>query len=113
MLELLQNDGEIIKDEIRIIKLVHIFYTKLYTIDIIFKENQQPTVKEILSQVTRVLTDEQIKGVEKLPHIKEVYNTLKDLANNKASGKDGITAEVLKECWDFIANDFYALVKQF
>jgi hypothetical protein len=43
----------------------------------------------------------------------EVFDTLKDTANNKAPGIDGITAEILKECWSIIGNDFYKLIKQF
>jgi hypothetical protein len=38
---------------------------------------------------------------------------LKDLANNKAPGEDGITAKVLKECWDFIKEDFFKLIKHY
>jgi hypothetical protein len=46
--------------------------------------------------------------IEKLPDQDEVHKILKEIANNKAPGIDGIIAEVLKECWSFVGNDFYA-----
>jgi hypothetical protein len=56
MTELLQSDGEVIKDEIRIIVEVHTFYSKLYSTDPGFKDKQSPMLQEILSHVTKVLT---------------------------------------------------------
>jgi hypothetical protein len=44
---------------------------------------------------------------------KEVHSALKDLASNKAPGVDGITAKVLKDCWAFIDDNFYELVKHY
>jgi hypothetical protein len=113
MTKLIQPNGEIIQDEIKIISEVHAFYTKLYSTDPGFKYTQPNAMNSIFAHMSTFLTIEQVQMVEKVPDIEEVHQTLKDLANNKAPGIDGIIAEVLKDCWDFIGQDFFALIIQF
>jgi hypothetical protein len=103
----------VITDEGKIIAKVHDFYSKLYTTDSGFKERQPEALKTIFEHLTRMLTNTQIQSIENLPDKYEIHKTLKIVANNKALGINRITAEILKECWSFIADNFFALIKHY
>lgn len=43
----------------------------------------------------------------------EIDNVVKELPSNKAPGPDGFNGNFIKACWSIIADDFYALIKDF
>jgi hypothetical protein len=43
----------------------------------------------------------------------EIDVVVRNLPNDKASGRDGFNSEFIKRCWHFIKDDFYALCSAF
>jgi hypothetical protein len=84
MIELQLQDGEVIKDESRILKEVHSFYTQLHSTDPGFKDGQDKALKILLMYLKKTLTETPIQMIEKLPDQDEVHKILKEIANNKA-----------------------------
>ena len=43
----------------------------------------------------------------------EIDNVVKNLLMDKSPGPDGFTNNFVKECWDFLAPDFYKMIDDF
>ncbi|KAL3681174.1 hypothetical protein R1sor_024130 [Riccia sorocarpa] len=106
------TDGTIITQEEQILDKVKDYYKKLYTRD---EEVERARVEraEILKLVDRsVLESDNIK-LTATPPTEEIDKTVTELPKEKAPGKDGITAEVLRATWSWTREACVALIEGF
>jgi ATP phosphoribosyltransferase len=113
MQELILDSGEKITDELQILAELTKFYKTLYKSDNGFEEEQTEALDEMMSKLEELLTPDQLKELECTPTIDELEKTMKLLASNKAPGSDGLTAEILRNCWEFMKEDILGILQEF
>jgi hypothetical protein len=55
----------------------------------------------------------ELSGLDEPFSLEEIYNAVQSLANNKASGPDGLPAKFLQLNWEALAPDIMKIVQQF
>jgi hypothetical protein len=113
MTELMLDSGEIITDPKLILAEVHRFYCSLYKPNPVDTEQKQSTIAELLQYTVNTITSSQLLSIERTPDEEELTKIVKSFAHNKAPGSDGLTIEVVKECWPFLKVDILELVQHF
>ncbi|KAL3685957.1 hypothetical protein R1sor_003979 [Riccia sorocarpa] len=69
--------------------------------------------KEILKLVDRKATPSQNRALSAPPQPLEIDQLVEDLPRDKAPGLDGVTNNVIQDCWPFIRADCLALMEAF
>jgi hypothetical protein len=105
MTEIMLDSGEINTDPKLILAEVHRFYCSLYKPDPVDTEQKQSTIAELLQYTVNTITSSQLLSIERTPDEEELTKIVKSFAHNKAPGSDGLTIEVVKECWPFLKVD--------
>jgi hypothetical protein len=113
MTELILDSGELITDELKILEELTNFYQNLYKTDNGFETTQHEALTEMMSLLEETISPAQLMEVEKTPTIEELEQIMKILANNKAPGSDGLTSEVIRNCWEFMKTDILNILIEF
>ncbi|KAL3677972.1 hypothetical protein R1sor_020928 [Riccia sorocarpa] len=106
------DEGERTTSRREIIQKVEDFYTHLYEREETTAEVLQAR-REALQTLTRKVTPDQDIKVAVSPTREEIDLIVKILKADKGPGLDGVTAEALRSCWDFVNNDCYAMIHNF
>ncbi|KAL3691404.1 hypothetical protein R1sor_005055 [Riccia sorocarpa] len=105
-----EPDGEVTTDRDRILGHVHEFYSNLFSAD----EDSEDRIRErskVTDLIQERLTPEESRGMSAMPDQKEIEGVVFGLKKDKAPGADGLTAEVLRLCWDFVGGDCIRFVR--
>ncbi|KAL3680548.1 hypothetical protein R1sor_023504 [Riccia sorocarpa] len=104
------ESGAIITEERDIFGAVHTAFSELYQAEeedtLILAER-----REMLQLIDKRLTHQQNRAFRELPSTELIEEVIRSLPTEKAPGLDGVTAEVLVECWEFLHADCYAMVQ--
>ncbi|KAL3694927.1 hypothetical protein R1sor_008578 [Riccia sorocarpa] len=97
------KDGEILTEGDEILDEIHEFYQSLYTAE---PESLERTLarEEVLSLIEKRLSDSDSRAMSAEPDKEEIEDVIFKMAANKALGIDGLTAEILRSCWDFVGD---------
>ncbi|KAL3693293.1 hypothetical protein R1sor_006944 [Riccia sorocarpa] len=100
--------GETVTRREDILKLVEEYYIDLYNAD-----SEGLTNRLVLQLIDRRISEEEGSALDNLPTDEEIDNTVKSLKWGKSPGLDGVTNDMLLDCWDFIRQDCYEMVMAF
>ncbi|KAL3690404.1 hypothetical protein R1sor_016713 [Riccia sorocarpa] len=105
------DSGEVITEESQILILIKETYGDLYIAE---AESPKTTNKrrEVLQLVDKRLTDTQNRKLEETPSEDLIEDIVRTLPQEKSSGFDGVTAEVLVARWDFMHVDCFRMVEK-
>lgn len=109
---LLLESGEFVEGEEKVMKMIDEHFR------ILFSKYQQTEDNEVervavLGLINKTMTDEENEELVKPPSEDEIDRVVHDFPIGKAPGIDGVTVEILIECWDFIKQDCYRMVEKF
>ncbi|KAL3700944.1 hypothetical protein R1sor_018966 [Riccia sorocarpa] len=104
----LQNDqGEVITRQRDILQLIETYYTELEGLD------SRLARQEILQLIDKRISEAEASSLDRTPTDDEVDATIKSLKRGKSLGLDGVTNDMIIDCWDFIRDDCLEMVKIF
>jgi hypothetical protein len=112
LLLLILDDGIEITDTTKILKETTQFYARLYSAGHPSSETEQARRTLFKLPCTKVTPGEKVM-LEAVPTPLEVKETLLLIPLDKSPGIDGLTAEVHRACWTFMAEDFLAMTIKF
>ncbi|KAL3677354.1 hypothetical protein R1sor_027302 [Riccia sorocarpa] len=112
MTTLITNEEEEITDEDRILEEIHTFYNNLYTREEL-PSNHLEEETATLATLDKKLDGEDNLKLQLIPDEEEIRTIVKNMPKDKSPGIDGITAEVLQECWEWIEPGYQALILHF
>ncbi|KAL3694924.1 hypothetical protein R1sor_008575 [Riccia sorocarpa] len=69
--------------------------------------------KEVLRLVDKKVPDEQNRLLRESPTEREIDELVEELPRDKAPGLDGVTNNMVQDCWDLIKSDCYNMLKHF
>ena len=98
--------GKIVTTNKDILKTAQTFYEELYKKAQINKPHQD----KLLHNYDKKISDNWHKKLEEKFTEKEIYNSLKDMSEDSAPGKDGLPMEFYRTFWYLIKEDFTNLV---
>ena len=99
---LINESGQLVKDDRKILKMQTDFYQELYTAD--------DSVSFEIEDVVENKADD-IIATENIPlSVQEVKNAIKSLKNGSCPGSDGLPSEVYKVFWSKFEEDFMAML---
>ncbi|KAL3681561.1 hypothetical protein R1sor_024517 [Riccia sorocarpa] len=101
--------GELKEKHNDIMEVVHSHYSQLYDAP---KESSEGrwARRELLQLIDRGITEEHAGALDKIPEDEEIISLVKTLKSGKAPGLDGVTAEFIHGCWEFIQKDCCEMV---
>ncbi|KAL3696899.1 hypothetical protein R1sor_010975 [Riccia sorocarpa] len=105
-------DGQTTTDRSRILTEVERFMKELYTRQEC-SDQVRRSRQEALSHISKTITPEQDTKICVKPGQDEIENAAKLMKNDKSSGLDGLTTEILMSCWQFIRDDCFNMVNHF
>ncbi|KAL3690929.1 hypothetical protein R1sor_004580 [Riccia sorocarpa] len=109
----LQLESELITmDEERIFEEVRRTFTQLYQEEP-EADNVEQLRQDLLSLTDKRLTTSQNRSLRTRPTEEFIKEVVFSLPSDKAPGIDGVTFEVLVECWSFLQADCYEMVAWF
>ena len=100
-------EGKVVNEPSQMVEHVRNFYKNLFSSD---KINNFHLQKIIDTVSTYHFENDVIQEMEKDINENELYQSLKDMAKDKAPGLDGLTVEFYSTFWYLIKNDFTELV---
>ncbi|KAL3693100.1 hypothetical protein R1sor_006751 [Riccia sorocarpa] len=103
------EDGSVTTDKSEISSEVHSFFQILYSVEDESVERVEAR-EEAVGLTQNKLSPEESSAVSRLPDMEEVKGVVFSMKTNKAPGGDGLTIEVVKLCWSFIADDCLRMV---
>ncbi|KAL3676174.1 hypothetical protein R1sor_026122 [Riccia sorocarpa] len=104
-LEVLETDGGgKTSDKDEILAEIEEFYRDLYT-DVPESSEKAEARTEILGLLENKITDMEWEKMSGRPDKQEIEEVVFRFKPNKSPGHDGLTADVLKECWSFVGDD--------
>ncbi|KAL3679581.1 hypothetical protein R1sor_022537 [Riccia sorocarpa] len=68
---------------------------------------------EVLKLVDRQVNEAQNEQLREMPEEKELDELVEELPRDKAPGLDGVTNNMIQDCWDFIRRDCLAMMRHF
>lgn len=96
-----KEDGKYTENISEILETQKLFYEKLYT--------ETPTDREMqdsfLDKLDRTLPEDEKNLCEGLINLEEATKALKEMANNKAPGSDGLSKEFYTKFWDLMGKE--------
>ncbi len=96
-----KEDGSLTENMDEILETQRLFYEKLYTESTIDEDTQQ----FFTDTLDKTLDDEERDTCEGLISHREASKAMKDLANNKSPGSDGLSKEFYDKFWGIIGED--------
>ena len=96
----------ILKDKDSISLYIKKYYEKLYEEESYDEEYQN----WFLQFVNKFLTEQEVKLVEEMVTMKEIFQCIKDINTNKTPGNDGLPIEFYDKYWDIIKIEFTEIV---
>jgi hypothetical protein len=106
------QDGEAISSDKGLIKTVQSSFEDWFRADPEIRRNQE-TRDVALELLTEQIFEEANATLTEEPEDEEILRVIRDMKKEKVPGIDGVTAEMLVGCWDFLGNDCYATVHKF
>ncbi|KAL3693786.1 hypothetical protein R1sor_007437 [Riccia sorocarpa] len=95
-----------------ILKVVEDFYSDLYNSEGESLESRLER-QEVLQLIDRRISVEDSLQVDSIPTMEEIDLTVKSLKRGKSPGLDGVTSDMIQECWEFIKQDCYEMIWAF
>ncbi|KAL2641260.1 hypothetical protein R1flu_008847 [Riccia fluitans] len=117
-IQALENlDGEVVTKNEGILDLIHLFYQSLFSAEPESVEKARAR-GEVVGLLDRELSEMDRNRMSAIPDRDEIEKVVFGMARYKAPGQDGLTMEVVKECWKFVGEEcvmmvFIDLVKGF
>jgi hypothetical protein len=111
-LALENQDGEVVTSEQGLISTVQSAFEEWFCADNVVKENQTGRDKA-LELVTTRLTTENNADLMAEPTDEEIERVIRDMKKEKSPGIDGVTAEMMLGCWEFLGSDCCAVIHKF
>ncbi|KAL3693216.1 hypothetical protein R1sor_006867 [Riccia sorocarpa] len=103
------SNGEVTEDDQEILQEIQEFYQELYSAEP-ETEDRRAAREEVVGLINSRLTVEESSKMSRQPDPTEIKGVVFGMAANKAPGIDGLTADVLKCCWDFVGEDCVKLI---
>ncbi|KAL3681966.1 hypothetical protein R1sor_024922 [Riccia sorocarpa] len=99
-----EDEGEVTTDRQEILDKIHQFYSDLFSAEECTEDRRQAR-EAVVGTVSSQLTEEESDRMSRVSDQKEIEEVVFRLKKNKAPGIDGLTAEVLQLCWEFVGAD--------
>jgi hypothetical protein len=112
-IKVLENpEGELVESDQGLLSTVQDCFTNWFKWDPAIKANQvgRDAALELLS--TRVSVEDN-EAIVAEPEDEEIERVIRDMKKETAPGVDGITAEMLLGCWDFLGGDCCSVIHAF
>ncbi|KAL3687986.1 hypothetical protein R1sor_014295 [Riccia sorocarpa] len=103
---------EVVSRRQDILKAVEDYYTDLYNVEHEGLESRLAG-QEILQLLNRGISPAEGERLNEMPSAEEVNSTVKTLKRGKAPGLDGLTNDMIIDCWDFIREECVEMVRSF
>ncbi|KAL2641305.1 hypothetical protein R1flu_008892 [Riccia fluitans] len=107
------QDGENreIRDKENILEQVNKYYKELHAQPAV-SEAEKCEQREVLTLVDQLVSEEDNRRLMAIPEAEEINETIKALPSSKAPGEDGLPAEVLKELWEEIGENYINFIQE-
>ncbi|KAL3691392.1 hypothetical protein R1sor_005043 [Riccia sorocarpa] len=109
---LIRDDEEVITDEDSILQEIHAFYRDLYSREDLPTESAEEEAATLVT-LDKKLEEQDNDKLRTEPDMEEIRTIVKNLTSDKSPGIDGVTAEVIRECWEWIEEGCLALIQHF
>ncbi|KAL3675952.1 hypothetical protein R1sor_025900 [Riccia sorocarpa] len=101
----LQNDqGEVVTRQRDILQLIETYYTERYNAEGEGLDSRLAR-QEILQLIDKRISEAEASSLNRTPTDDEVDATIKSLKRGKSPGLEGVTNDMIIDCWDFIRDD--------
>ena len=104
---LITDQGEIIEDQVEMLREARTFYDKLYTEEKEVSPNEQ---NFFLSKIQNTLSEEQKNLLENEITLQNLESALRDTETDKSPGYDGLSYEFYHTFWNLLKDDFLEVV---
>ncbi|KAL3689108.1 hypothetical protein R1sor_015417 [Riccia sorocarpa] len=104
------EDGTVSTDTEEILQEIHSFYQILYTAEEESEEWSQAH-DEVIGLVSKSIPEDASIQVAKMPDRAEIERVVFNMKSGKAPGQDGLTANMVKCCWEFVRDCCIKLVQ--
>ncbi|KAL2609454.1 hypothetical protein R1flu_028027 [Riccia fluitans] len=111
------SDSEVVTENEGILDSIHLFYQSLFSAEPESVEKARAR-GEVVGLLDRELSEMDRNRMSAVPDRDEIEKVVFGMARYKVLGQDGLTMEVVKECWEFVGEEcvmmvFIDLVKGF
>lgn len=96
-----REDSSIVEDDEEILTEVGNYYIEIFTKDPLIQANIKER-RQVLSLISNKLTDLKRAILDREPTRDEVEAVVKTFKKGKLPGLNGLTAEVLQACWEWV-----------
>ncbi|KAL3675774.1 hypothetical protein R1sor_025722 [Riccia sorocarpa] len=104
------KDGEFLTDREEIFGEIHQIFQVLYTAEDETSERMQER-EEVIGMMNKRLSENDSEQLSLIPDAQEVEKVVFGMAHYKSPGYDGLTTDVVCECWDFVGSACVQLVQ--
>ncbi|KAL3678874.1 hypothetical protein R1sor_021830 [Riccia sorocarpa] len=111
ILTLEDANGELQKDEGKILNMVQDYYGELYRQDQSVQD-QTETREQVLQLVDNTVTEKENENLTDIPGLEEVERIMSLMSPGKSPGLDGLTIEVLKITWEWMKYPCVRMLKE-
>ncbi|KAL3684611.1 hypothetical protein R1sor_002633 [Riccia sorocarpa] len=106
------DQGNPITSHKEILEFIQKHYSDLYDAQMDSSENRWAR-KDLLQLINRGISTEEVAMIDAMPEETEIELVVKSLRKGRAPGLDGVTADFIHECWDFLRQDCCAMVRHY
>ncbi|KAL3686617.1 hypothetical protein R1sor_009191 [Riccia sorocarpa] len=104
------EDGEITTDDEEMLGEIHTFYQELYT-EVPESVEKAAAREAVVCLMTKRISTTVSRRLTEVPSWDEIEGVVFRMKTNKAPGHDGLTVEMVRECWDMVGEDCVNMVK--
>ncbi|KAL3682477.1 hypothetical protein R1sor_000499 [Riccia sorocarpa] len=107
-----KDNGEFVTGQTDILQMVECYYSDLYNAE---NESLESRIarQEVMRLIDKRIPESEGDNLCRPPTDDEIDATVKSLKRGKAHGLDGITNDMIIDCWEFIRQDCIEMVKTF
>ena len=100
------RNGEVKSEDEKILKIAKEYYTDLYN----KAQTNQEEQETLLNKYEKEISNDWHPKLTKTFEVKEIFQALKSMEENKSPGKDGIPMEFYLTFWQILKKDFTQLI---
>ncbi|KAL3692814.1 hypothetical protein R1sor_006465 [Riccia sorocarpa] len=107
-----KDNGEFVTGQTDILQVVECYYSDLYNAESKSLESWLAR-QEVMRLIDKRIPESEGDNLRRPPTDDEIDATVKSLKRGKAPGLDGITNDMIIDCWEFIRQDCIEMVRTF
>ncbi|XP_072094211.1 uncharacterized protein [Arachis hypogaea] len=105
-IDALRINGRIVRNQARIKVAIRGFYKDLY------RQEYAPRIG-FREGLVRQIDGAEVEALEAMPSVEQIREAVSDCESSKVSGSDGYNMNFIKQCWEYIGQEFTAAVMGF